>query len=141
MSVALWVLQILLAAQFLLHGFLYVAPPADMIEQMDAILPPQLRVFIGVAEILAAVGLVLPAATRVLPWLTPLAAAGLMIVTLSATGFHLSRGESGNAALTALLFVFATLVAYGRWRMLPITSRGHRGDKEVGLEAGSDRAA
>ena len=124
LHLVLWVLQALLAAQFLFHGFLYVAPPAEMVDQINAMLAPSFRTFIGVAEILAALGLILPSVTRILPWLTPLAALGLMIVTGSATVFHLSREEPGNAAYTAVLFVLVAFVAYGRWRLRRILPRG-----------------
>jgi uncharacterized membrane protein YphA (DoxX/SURF4 family) len=124
LTVVLWVLQVLLALQFLFHGYLFVAPPAEMVDQMNASAPPWFRVFIGVAEILAAIGLILPAATRILPWLTPLAAFGLMVVTGSATVFHLVRGEPGSAVYTAVLFGLVTFVAYMRWRVRPIPARG-----------------
>jgi putative oxidoreductase len=91
MSIALWILQVLLAAQFLWHGWLMVAPPAELIPIMDAQFAPWFRIFVGVAESLGAIGLILPGITRILPWLTPLAAVGLMIVAGSATGLHLSR--------------------------------------------------
>jgi putative oxidoreductase len=123
MRIVLWVLQVLLAVQFAWHGWIYVAPPAEMVEMMNAMIGPGFRTFIGVAELLAAVGLILPAATRILPWLTPLAAAGLMIVTASAAVFHLSRGETGNAIFVVVLFVLATFVAYMRWKVYPIASR------------------
>ena len=123
MRIVLWVLQVLLAALYVWHGLLYVAPPAEMVDMINATLAPGLRTFIGVAELLAAVGLILPAATRILPWLTPLAAAGLMIVMASATVFHLSRGETGNAGFAVVIFVLVTFVAYMRWKVYPITPR------------------
>ena len=123
MNIALWILQVLLAAYFLWHGWLYVAPPAEMVEMMNASIAPGFRIFIGVAELLAAAGLILPGLTRILPWLTPLAAAGLMIVTVSASILHLSRGEIGNAIYTAVLFVLVTFVAYMRWKVKPISPR------------------
>ena len=123
MRIVLWVLQVLLAAQFAFHGWIYLAPPAEMVDMINAMIAPGLRIFIGVAELLAAVGLILPAATRILPWLTPLAAAGLMIVMASATVFHLSRGETGNAIFVAVLFVLAAFVAYMRWKVYPIAPR------------------
>jgi uncharacterized membrane protein YphA (DoxX/SURF4 family) len=123
MKIALWILQVLLAIQFLWHGWLFVAPPAELVEMMNAEFAPGLRIFIGVAELLAAVGLILPGVTRILPWLTPLAAAGLMLVTGSATVFHLFRGETGNAIFTAVLFVLTTFVAYMRWKVQPIVPR------------------
>ena len=82
MNVLLWVLQALLAVAFLAHGWLFLFPPAEMVDLMNAVIPPAFRMFIGVAEVLAAVGLTLPGITRVLPWLIPWAAAGLMIVML-----------------------------------------------------------
>jgi putative oxidoreductase len=90
---------------------------------MNAILPRWFQVFLGVAEVLAAVGLTLPGLTRILPGLVPAAAAGVMIVTVSATFLHLSRGELTSAATTFVLLLIATFVAHGRWRRLPITPR------------------
>jgi uncharacterized membrane protein YphA (DoxX/SURF4 family) len=122
MNIALWILQGLLAIYFLWHGWLFVAPPAEMAEMMNASIDPGFRIFVGVAELLAAAGLILPGLTRILPWLTPLAAAGLMIVTGSATILHLSRGEIGSAISAALFFVLVTVVAYMRWKVKPISA-------------------
>ena len=76
MNILLWVLQVLLAAAFFAHGMLFLTPPASLVEQMNASLPRWFQLFLGVAEVLAAVGLTLPGATRILPWLVwaPLAA-------------------------------------------------------------------
>lgn len=123
MNIVVWILQVLLAAYFLWHGWLFVAPPVEMVEMMNVSINPDFRVFIGVAELLAAVGLILPGITRILPGLIPVAAAGLMIVTGSATVFHLSRGEIASAISVAVFFVLVTLVAYIRWRVKPISAR------------------
>jgi putative oxidoreductase len=123
MNIGLWVVQVFLAAVFLAHGWLMVAPPAEMVEMINAQLGVGLRLFIGVAELLAAFGLILPGITRILPFLTALAAAGLMIVMGSATILHLVRGESGSAITTTALFAFVTLVAYARWKVVPIAPR------------------
>ncbi len=123
MNVALWVLQGLLAVVFLAHGWLFLAPPADMVEQMNASIPPAFRIFLGVAEVLAGVGLTLPGITRILPQLVPCAAAGLMIVMIGATVLHLARGEYSSAATTAVLLVVLTFVAYMRWKVRPIAPR------------------
>lgn len=122
MNIALWILQVLLAALYLWHGWLFVAPPADIVEMMNSNIAPGLRIFIGMAELLAAAGLILPSLTRILPWLTALAAAGLMIVMGSAAVFHLFRGEIGSAITTTVLFVLVTFVAYMRWKVKPIVS-------------------
>ena len=70
-----------------------------------------------------AAGLILPGLTRILPFLTALAAAGLMIVMASAAFFHLLRGESGNAITTVVLFVLVTVVTELRWKVKPIAAR------------------
>ena len=74
-------------------------------------------------EVFAAAGLTLPGITRYQPWLVSWAAAGLMIVMISATIFHSMRGEVSSAITTALLLVVVTFVAYMRWRLAPIRPR------------------
>jgi uncharacterized membrane protein YphA (DoxX/SURF4 family) len=123
MNKVLWALQILLAAAFLAHGLLFLNPPAEIVEQMNASLPRWFQLFLGVAEVLAAVGLTLPGLTRVLPWLVTWAAAGIMVVMVSATVFHIARAEYSSAAITLLLLVMATFVAYMRHRVMPIPTR------------------
>ena len=122
MNIILWVLQVLLAVAFFAHGWIFLFPPAGMVEMMKPI-PPAFRVFIGAAEVLAAAGLTLPGITRTLPWLVSCAAAGLMIVMISATVFHTTRGEFSSAITTAILFVLVTFVAYMRWKVQPIRPR------------------
>src|SRR4051812_42929257 len=123
MNILLWVLQVLLALAFLAHGGLLLFPPAAIVDQLNASLPRWFQLFIGVAEVLAAIGLTLPGWTRVQPWLVPAAAAGIMIVMISATGFHLVRGEVSSAITTFVLLAIATAVAYMRWRVVPIQPR------------------
>jgi putative oxidoreductase len=123
MNILLWALQGLLAIAFLAHGWLFLSPPAELVEQLNASLPRWFQLFLGVAEVLAAVGLTLPGLTRILPWLVIWAAAGIMIVTASATVFHLARGEMSSAAITLVLFGIATFVAYMRYRVMPIAAR------------------
>jgi uncharacterized membrane protein YphA (DoxX/SURF4 family) len=122
-NIALWVLQVLLAIAFLAHGWLFLSPPAELVDQMNASLPRWFQLFIGVAEVLAAVGLTLPGLTRILSWLVVWAAGGLMIVTVSATVFHLARSEMSSALITFVLFGMAAFVAYMRQRVLPIRAR------------------
>ena len=123
MNILLWVLQVLLALAFFAHGWLFLSPPAGVAEQMNASLPRWFQLFLGVAEILAAVGLTLPGVARVQPWLVSWAAAGIMIVMIGATIYHVARGEVSSAAITALLLAMATVVAYMRWRVAPIQPR------------------
>ena len=123
MNILLWVLQVLLAAAFLAHGLLLLMPPAEIAAQMVMSLPRAFWVFLGVAEIAAAIGLTLPGLTRVMPWLVSWAAAGIMIVMISATGYHIVRGEISSAAVTFVLLLMATFVAYMRLRVMPIAAR------------------
>ena len=125
MNILLWVLQVLLAAVFLAHGLLLLMPPPDIAAQMLMSLPRWFWVFLGVAEVASAIGLTLPGLTRVMPGLVSLAAAGIMVVMISATGYHIVRGENSSAAVTFVLLIMATYVAYQRWRVLPITARRH----------------
>lgn len=114
MGVGLWVLQSLLAAMFLFHGWIMVFPPPELVALMNAQMAPWFRLFVGVTESLGALGLLLPGITRIWPWLTAWAGAGLMIVAISATVLHASRGETSSAITTAVLFVLLALVTYMR---------------------------
>jgi len=123
MNIVLWLLQVLLAAAFLAHGWLFLSPPPEVVEQMNATLPRWFQLFLGVMEILAGVGLTLPGMTRILPWLVTWAAVGVMIVSVSATVLHVVRGETSSAVITLILLAMATFVAYMRHRVLPIGAR------------------
>ncbi len=123
MNIVLWVLQLLLAVAFFAHGWLFLSPPPDVAVLMNASLPRWFQLFLGIAEVLAAIGLTLPGMTRIMPGLVAASAAGIMIVTASATVYHLVRGEFSSAAITLLLFALATFVAYMRHRVLPIGVR------------------
>ncbi len=123
MNALLWVLQVLLAAAFFAHGVFLLHPPASMLSLLNSEMPYAFRIFLGVAEVAAAFGLTLPGITRILPWLVPCAAAGIMIVMISATIFHMSRGELSSAMTTLILLTMATFVAYMRWKVMPIAPR------------------
>jgi len=123
MKILLWIVQVLLAVAFFAHGLLFLTPPAAVVEQMNATLPRWFQLFLGVAEVAAAIGLTLPAVTRILPWLVVWAAAGTMVVLVSATALHLVRGEWSSAAITVLLLAMAIYVAYMRASVLPIRPR------------------
>jgi uncharacterized membrane protein YphA (DoxX/SURF4 family) len=123
MNIVLWVLQVFLAFQFLLHARLMLFPSTPQINsRMPYILaiPTPFRRFIGVAEGLAVAGLILPGLTNILPWLTPLAATGLVIVMIGAVIFHIARREYPNIVLNLVLLVLAAFVAYGRFVIQPL---------------------
>ena len=123
MNIVIWVVQVLLALAFLAHGWLFLAPPPDIAVKMNETLPRWFQLFLGVAEVAAGIGLTLPGLTKILPWLVVWAAGGVMIVSASATVFHLMRGEISSAVVTLVLLALATFVAYMRQRVLPIRSR------------------
>src|ERR687886_2892488 len=118
LNVVLWSVQGFLALFFLAAG----APKilGRGIEKWTGFsdLPRAQVVFIGFAEVLGAAGLVLPMATGVLPWLTPLAAIGLATIVLMAAGFHLRADERLNALETGLWASIAAVVAIGRWDLI-----------------------
>ena len=124
---ALWAAQIVLAGMFALAGFMKATlPPVELVKQMPyaADLPLALMRFIGASELAGALGVILPAATRIRPGLTPLAAAALLTVMILASAFHLSRGETYALPINAGLGLLAAFVAWGRYKAAPIAARG-----------------
>lgn len=124
--IALWIVQGLLAAAFGFAGVLKLtAPIPELAAQMGwpGDIPGLLVRFIGLSELAAALGLVLPAALRIRPMLTPLAAAGLVVVMTLAAGFHGMRGEPEALPINLALGALAAFVAWGRFRKVPIASR------------------
>lgn len=123
MNVVLWVLQVLLAAAFAAHGLMMLVPPPEIAAQMNAVLPRWFSLFIGVAEVLAAIGITLPGVTRIQPQLVAWSAWGLAFVMISATVWHAIRAEYSSAAITLVLLAMAVYVAYMRSRVMPIQVR------------------
>ena len=120
MTHALWIVQGLLALIFLFGGGVkLVLPIEEMTKQMPVPLPGLFLRFIGVAEVLGALGLILPGLLRIRPGLTPLAAAGLVIIMIGATGVTLAGGDVAPALIPLTVGLLAAFVAYGRWRLAP----------------------
>ena len=135
----LWVVQVLLAAAFIMSGFGKVTQSmAELHATMpwSAEVPLGLVRFIGVAELLGGIGLILPAATRIQPWLTGYAAVGLLLVMVLAAGFHASRGEYRFIGINAILGGLAAFVAWGRLSSAPIAPRI---DSETTIHPGQPR--
>ena len=118
-----WVFQGLLAAAFLAHGLMFLFPPAEIAALMNASMPRWFQLFLGVAEVAAAVGLTLPQLTGIARWVTAWAAGGIMIVMVSATVLHIARNEVSSAVTTLLLLAMATVVANTRRRDYPFGAR------------------
>jgi uncharacterized membrane protein YphA (DoxX/SURF4 family) len=117
-DVVLWILQVLLALLFVMHGRMMISPPEKLPSQGLAYiqdLPSNLRRLIGILEILAAIGLILPMLLNILPVLTPLAALGLVFIMGGAAIYHIPRKEYSNIVLNLVLLVLAAFVAYGRF--------------------------
>src|SRR5438874_10089452 len=112
----LWVVQGLLAAMFLLAGVPKLVMSAEQMAAPGPIQVPVLFVrFIGVCEILGAIGMILPGLTGIRPGLTPLGAAGLVIIMIGATVVNIIDGPAPFAIVTAILGLMAAYVVYGRW--------------------------
>jgi uncharacterized membrane protein len=122
MNIALWIVQVLLAAAFIFAGvtkaFRYEHAHATLPWVKDV--PRGLTNVIGVAELLGGIGLLLPALTGILPWLTPLAATGLALVMLLAAGFHFTRKEWSAIGFNTVLLLLAVFVAYGRFVVVSV---------------------
>jgi putative oxidoreductase len=123
MNIVLWILQVLLAAAFLAHGWMFLAPPPDIAAKMNELLPRWFQLFLGVAEVAGGIGLILPGVTRILPQLVAWAADGIAFVLISATILHAVRGEISSAVITAVMFALAAFVAYQRHAVRPIAPR------------------
>jgi uncharacterized membrane protein YphA (DoxX/SURF4 family) len=122
MNIVLWVVAVLLALAFLMSGMMKAFRYEQARQQLPWVkdVPKGLVRFIGVVEILGALGLILPAATGILPWLTPLAAVGLCTVMLLAAGFHAKRHEYSSVGMNLILFLLAAFVAYGHVMLVPV---------------------
>jgi uncharacterized membrane protein YphA (DoxX/SURF4 family) len=121
MNTFLWIIQVLLAALFLFAGATkFIMPVEEMMSQMPIELPGWFLRFIGVAELLGAVGLILPCLSSIQPRLTPLAAAGLVIIMIGATVLTLTGGEVVMALIPLVLGILCAFVFYGRWRTAPV---------------------
>ena len=119
MTYALWIVQGLLALLFLFAGVMkFIMSIEEMTRQIQ--MPAAFLWFIGVAEICGGLGLILPSLLRIRPGLTPLAAAGLVIIMIGATIVSLMIGPIALAVMPFVVGLLAAFVAYGRWKLAPI---------------------
>jgi uncharacterized membrane protein YphA (DoxX/SURF4 family) len=118
-NVTLWIIQGVLAALFLFAGVMkLIMPIAEMTKQSH--LPGLLLRFIGVAEAAGALGLILPWLTRIAPKLTPVAAAGLVIIMLGAVVLTVAGGQVAPALFPLAVGILAAFVAWGRWPQVAV---------------------
>jgi uncharacterized membrane protein YphA (DoxX/SURF4 family) len=122
MNTVLWILQVLLAAEFLFSGGMkFVTPIEEMTKQMP--LPAWFLFFIGAAEVLGGLGLILPGLLHTSTGLTPVAAAGLVVIMIGACVVTLMIGGGVLVLIPLVTGLLAAFVAYGRWRVAPLPER------------------
>ena len=118
MNIALWIVQVLLALLFLMVGFGKMTQPYEKLAKRMGYandFSPNIIRGIGLLETLGAIGVVLPVLTGILPWLTPVAAIGLVLTMLGAMATHLRRKEPQMLVVNLVLLSLAAFVAYGRF--------------------------
>lgn len=126
MNLSLWIVQVLLALLYIMAGAnkSFVA-----IDELSKMLPwvlnvtPELVRFIGVCELLGALGLILPSVLRIKPILTPIAATGLSIIQVLATIFHIKNEELSMIGLNLIILIMSVFVVWGRFEKSPIQSK------------------
>ena len=132
MTYVLWIVQVLLALLFLFAGGAKLVLSPEALKGPVA-LPVLFLRLIGVCEVLGALGVILPGILRIRPGLTPLAAAGLVIIMIGATVVNLVSGGGAAAVITLVLGLLAAFVAYGRWRVIPHRPRAVSRKADSGL--------
>ena len=124
MNIVLWIVQIVLALAFAMAGIMKVTQPVNRLETrmgwVKDVGPRGVRL-IGSLEILGAIGLILPAVTGILPWLTPVAAICLALTMVGAMITHGRRGEYSSIGANVVLLILALFVVYGRFVIVPIS--------------------
>lgn len=122
MTYTLWIVQALLAVLFLIMGGMKLVTPIEVLTaQMP--LPGLLIQFIGLAEVLGALGLILPGLLRIQTWLTPLAAALLVVIMIGAVVVTVVTMDALMALFPLVVGLLSAFVAYGRWKLAPFRER------------------
>src|ERR1044072_4884503 len=127
MTYVLWIIQVLLALLFLFAGGTKLVIPPEGLAKVGS--PNQIPLpgwfirFVGVAEVLGALGLILPGLLRIKPWLTPLAAVGLVVIMIGATALTIAADGVGAGVVPLVAGLLAAFVVYGRWRLAPHPAR------------------
>ena len=126
-NIGLWVAQVVLAGVYAMAGSMKLMQPIEALVASGMTyagdFPELLTRFIGTVEILGAIGIILPAATRIMPRLTPLAAVGFSVIQVLAMFLHASRGEFAVLPVNVILLALSLFVARGRTRKAPISAR------------------
>src|SRR5262245_27673002 len=134
MTYALWIVQGLLALLFLFAGGMKLVMPLEALTG-EMPLPGWFVRFIGIAEVLGALGLILPGLLHIRPGLTPLAASGLVLVTIGATVYQVAAGQPESAVFAIVVGLLAAFVAYGRWRLAPLRDKSRAAGRQSASRA------
>jgi uncharacterized membrane protein YphA (DoxX/SURF4 family) len=124
MDIVLWIVQVVLALGLAAAGLNHITRPERATTGRMAwirAVPGPLMTTIGVLEILGAIGLILPALTRIAPVLTPIAATAIVALMILAVAFHIRRNELSSTVGNVILGIVAAFVAYGRFVIAPIS--------------------
>lgn len=117
MNIALWIVQGLLGAAFLIAGMM----KAFQYEKVKASMPWVKEYskgfvnFVGWAELLGGIGLIVPWATEIAPVLTPIAAVGLGVIMILAAAYHAKKKENQAIGMNIIFLALAVFVAIGRF--------------------------
>ncbi|WP_343634282.1 DoxX family protein [Fluviicola sp.] len=125
-NIFLWIAQILIATSLLWAAYAKLFQPIDQLETMwpwTGEVSPAFVKFTGVIDLLGALGVLLPALLRFKPVLTPIAAIGIVLLMISASIFHICRGEASQIGFNIVFGAIAAFVAYGRFKLAPIPSK------------------
>ena len=124
MNIALWVVQILLALAFLAAGAMKASQPIERLKQnmqwVGHTTPPIVRT-VGILEVLGGLGLILPAVTHILPWLTAAAAVGLVLTMIGAAIVHIALKDYKGIGAPIVLLILALFIVYGRFAIVPLS--------------------
>ncbi len=122
MNIVLWIFQGVLAAMFFMAGIMKASQPKEKLKKnlpwVDDVSDNNVKI-IGILELLAGIGLILPQLTGIFPWLTPLAAVGLVLTMIGAAMLHAKRKENSATIINVVLLLVAAFVAYGRFVLIP----------------------
>lgn len=126
LDLTFWTLQILLCLLYVGTAVWKLATPPDALAAMipwAGDVPWSFLALTALADVAGGLGVLLPSATRIAPWLTPVAAGGLAALQASAVVFHVARGEASDTAFNVVLLVLALVLVWGRGWKAPIPAR------------------
>jgi hypothetical protein len=123
LNIALWIVQGLTATLMLISAFMKIATPISELSakwKWTGELPEPIVRMLGILDLLGGIGIILPALLKIKPGLTSLAAGGVVLLMISATAFHILRGEESVIGFNIILMLFAGFITWGRYKKLPV---------------------